>query len=354
MSANGLPFRAEHVGSLIEPPNLRAARETVAAGRMAPEELAHIHTEAVTATVNMQQDIGLRAITDGGFHHQPSRLEFFAAIEGIAFGSKPAQDGPVIRDRLARANPILRDDVRKLQDCVKETAKVTMPSPLALHLEKGRSIIDGSAYRDLDEVWIDLIRIWREEISELAEAGCRYIQLDDTAFACLCDRTWQQRIADRGEHWQSLSVTYARVLDEISRAKPKDLTLALHVSRSAILDGDARFSYDPVAEILLNEIAMDNFLMDYRDADEAGFAHMKHLPNGKLVILGVVNARDPRLESRDHLKRRIDQAARFAPVDQLALAPQSGFASGTEMTIDDQKRKLDLIVNTALDIWGSN
>lgn len=344
-------FRAGHVGRLIEPPALAAAREATRAGRMPPDEFAEYRRESIAETIRMQQDIGLRTITDGGFEHEPSRREFLRAIDGIDTGQKHPLEQPCIRDPIARTSPILIDKFQILHACTTETAKITLPSPAALHLAGGREAIDRRAYPDLDELWPHLAAIWRAEITDLAAAGCRYIQIDDTTITSLCDPACQSRLAARGDDWKSLARTYLRLLADVAPDHRDDLSLALYLARDNAA-GEADFT--PLAAALFNETAFNTYILDCEHRTPNAFAQLRDLPRGKLAMLGLVSARDPRLESRDLLKRTIDEAARYLPLEQLALAPTADFEPAGALTIDDQKRKLDLVVTTALDIWGTN
>jgi 5-methyltetrahydropteroyltriglutamate--homocysteine methyltransferase len=262
-----------------------------------------------------------------------------------------------VTGRLSRGNGILIDAFRYLKSMTKRTAKVTMPSPSMLHFRGGREGVDKTVYATMEEFYADLVRVWREEIEALGAAGCRYIQLDDTNLAYLCDPKHRERIAARGEVPASVTQLYAQLISDVFKTRPHDMTAAVHLCRgNARSNWMAEGGYEPVAEILFNETAIDGFFLEYDDVRSGGFEPLRFLPKGKRAVLGLITTKTGKLEKADDVRRRIDEAAKFAPLDQLCLSPQCGFASteqGNLITEDEQKRKLELVMEVAESVWGT-
>jgi 5-methyltetrahydropteroyltriglutamate--homocysteine methyltransferase len=364
------PFRADQVGSLIRPAALVEARRAAEAGSLPPEELRRIQEQAIREVVRMQEDIGLRSITDGEYNRTwwqrdfllkldnvtqaPSRIAVrFHTAEGVTERSPASL---TVTGRLARPRPIFVDDFAFLKSVAKETPKVTVPSPTVLHFRGGRQAVDAKAYPDIAEFYADLAAVYRAEIADLAAAGCRYLQIDEVNLAYLCDPNLRKEVAGFGEDPDALPATYARLLNEAIAGRPKDMVVAMHLCRGNFAGAwVAEGGYEPVADLLFNRIGVDAYFLEYDSPRAGGFEPLRFLPKGKTVVLGLVTTKTPKLESKDDLKRRIDEAARFAPLEQLALSPQCGFSSGIggeTMTPDDQFAKLRLIVETARDVWG--
>jgi len=370
------PFRADHVGSLLRPERLRAARERlegnhhtrVRESRRFPE-LEVIENEAILEAIRFQEDVGLRAITDGEFRRRSWWQDFVLELDGtfidfaefaIDFtdpaGNKlPAPvahvDGKIKRVRGFNTGPFLF-----LRAHTDRMPKVTMPSPPVVHFFGGRLAIDPKVYPDLDEMWADLAQAYREEIAELGRLGCRYLQIDECIFALMCDPKFQAQLRARGDDPKQLLETYARVINDSVRERPKDMTIAMHLCR-----GNNRGhwlgegAYDFIADVLFNRTDVDAFFMEYDSPRAGDFTPLRFLPKGKVAVLGLVSSKTARLESADEIKRRIDEAARIVPLEQLALSPQCGFAShfmGNPVTMDDQRRKLDLVVKVAEEVWS--
>jgi 5-methyltetrahydropteroyltriglutamate--homocysteine methyltransferase len=262
-----------------------------------------------------------------------------------------------VAQRLARpAGGVAVEDFRFLKSIVSRTAKLCIPSPSMLHFRGGRGSVDKTAYPDIDGFFADLARIYREEVADLARVGCTYLQLDDTNLAYLCDPEHRERARAIGEDPAKLPSTYARLISESVKDRPKNMTAAIHLCRGNFRSAwVAEGSYEAVAETLFNEIAVDAFFLEYDDARSGGFEPLRFVPKGKMVVLGLVTSKRGELESKDDLKRRIDEAARFMPLESLALSPQCGFSSsehGNDLTVTDQINKLRLVVETARDVWG--
>jgi len=366
------PFRADQVGSLIRPDNVREARKAFEAGKMSEEALREIQRAAIPGVVRLQEEIGFRAVTDGEYNRGGWQRDFLLSFENVALipSRVPVRfhraDGVTLQQpptmqitgKLARVRPIFVDDFRFLKSIVSPgtVPKITIPSPTILHFRGGRDAIDRTAYPTLEEFYADLARVYREEIADLAAAGCRYLQIDETNLAYLCDPTLRDHARSIGEDPDELLRTYARLLNDVISGKPEDMVVCVHLCRGNyggawIAEG----GYEPVAQVLLQDIRFDGYFMEW-DSDRAGgFEPLRHLPKGKTVVLGLVTTKSGALESRDEILRRIEEAAKIVPLDQLAHSPQCGFASGIEgmaMTIDEQNAKLRLVVDVAREVWG--
>ena len=364
------PFRADHVGSLIRPQALIEAREEAETGGDRAS-LKRIQEQAIRDVVAMQQDIGLKLVTDGEYNrgawHRdfllrfanvrliPSRITVrFHSAEGTREQSPPSWQ---VAGKLARPKPIFVEDFRYLASIARAMPKITIPSPTIMHFRGGREAIDTTAYPDMEGFYADLARVYAEEIADLAAAGCRYLQIDEVNLAYLCDPALRAQVSNIGEDPASLPRTYAKLLNDTIAGKPADMTVCMHLCRGNYAGAwVAEGSYEPVAELLFNAIDVNGYFLEYDSERAGGFEPLRFLPKGKIAVLGLVTTKSPQLEAKDDLKRRIDQAARFAPLEQLALSPQCGFESGiggNTMTIEQQMAKLRLIVETAQEVWGS-
>lgn len=365
------PFRADHVGSLIRPEALLAARQAAAKNEIPREELQRIQQDAIRDVVRLQEELGFRVVTDGEFNRgfwqrdfvlkfrnvaeMPSRMTArFHTAEGVK-DRKPAALG--VTGKLARPSPIFVDDFRFLQSVARALPKVTIPSPSVMHFRGGREAIDKKAYPDLEAFFADLVRVYREEIRDLAAAGCRYLQIDEVNLAYLCDPVLRKEVAQFHEHAEDLPRTYARLLNETIAERPAGITICLHLCRGNFAGAwVAEGGYDPIADLLFNEIKVDGYFLEYDSPRAGGFEPLRLLPKGKIAVLGLVTTKSPKLESKDELKRRIDDASRYAPIEQLTLSPQCGFSSGiggNAITYEDEVKKLRLVVETAREVWGS-
>jgi len=365
------PFRADHVGSLIRPDALIKARDAAEKGDMAPAELTRIQHDAVRDVVRMQEDIGLRLATDGEYNrfswqrdfllkignvkNMPSRLTVrFHSAAGARDHTPPSLQ---VVGKLSRPTGIFVEDFKFLKMVARATPKITIPSPTIVHFRGGREAIDAKAYPDMDAFYDDLAEVYRAEIRDLADAGCRYLQIDEVNLAYLCDPELRRQVANIGEDPATLPKTYAKLLNAAIAGKPDDMTVCMHLCRGNFAGAwIAEGGYEPIAELLFNEIGVDGYFLEY-DSERAGsFAPLRFLPKGKIAVLGLVTTKSPKMESKDELKRRIDEASRYAPLDQLALSPQCGFSSGiggNAMTVEDEVAKLRLVVETAREVWGT-
>ncbi len=365
------PFRADQVGSLLRPTALLEARRQAAAGEISPDELMAVQQAAIRDVVRVQEDLGLRSVTDGEFNRESWQVDFLLKIANVAMGEprfttafhneqgaeerKPATLKVV--GKVSRPAPMFVDDFKFLKSVTRETPKVTIPSPSVLHFRGGRDAVDRTAYPDMNDFYADLGRVYAEEIADLAAAGCTYIQLDEVNMAYLCDPELRRQVqANLGEDPDALPMTYARLVNDAIRGRPKDMVACMHLCRGNF-GGRwmAEGGYEPVAEVLFNEFEIDGYFMEYDDQRSGGFEPLRFLPKGKTVVLGLVTTKRGVLETKDALKRRIDEAAKFAPLEQLALSPQCGFASrlgGDTMDLEHEKAKLTLVVETAREVWG--
>jgi 5-methyltetrahydropteroyltriglutamate--homocysteine methyltransferase len=364
------PFRADHVGSFLRPKYLLDAREQRARGEITPEQLRAVEDRAIAEIVKFQQDVGLQSITDGEFRRTYFHIDFLEQLGGVQCDApvtivKP--DGseelapPVMRvtGKVRHAKDIQRADFEYLKSQVKAgcTPKVTIPSPTMLHFRGGRAGISREAYPELDpDFYDDVARAYGDELRSLAAAGCTYVQMDDTNMAYLCDERMREAARQRGDDPNELPHRYAAFINKVVAHKPEGMTLAMHLCRGNFKSTHAAAgNYEPVAEALLSEMHLDAYFMEYDDDRSGDFRPLRFLPKGKTVVLGLVTTKFGELESKDTLKRRIDEAARYAPLEQLCLSPQCGFSStvhGNNIAVEAQRQKLALVVETAREVWG--
>jgi 5-methyltetrahydropteroyltriglutamate--homocysteine methyltransferase len=367
------PFRADHVGSLIRPDALIAAREAAEKGAMAAAELTRIQQSAIRDVVRLQQDAGLKVATDGEYNRFSWQRDFLLKIGNV----KPMASRLTVRFHSAagtrdHAPPSLQvvgklslpdggifvDDFKFLKSIVSAgvTPKLTIPSPTIVHFRGGREAIDARAYPRMEEFYDDLAAVYRAEIRALADAGCRYLQIDEVNLAYLCDPELRWQVANIGEDPDTLPKTYAKLLNDAIAGRPSDMTICMHLCRGNFAGAwIAEGGYEPISELLFNEIGVDGYFLEYDSPRAGGFAPLRFLPKGKTAVLGLVTTKSPKMESKDELKSRIEEASRHAPLDQLALSPQCGFSSGiggNAMTVGDEVAKLNLVVETARDVWG--
>ena len=373
--ADHAPFRADQVGSLLRPPALKEAREKFARGQIPRAALAEIEDRLIRAAVARQEAVGLQAVTDGDFRRQSWSSDFLTAIEGVAQdaptgGRPPHLDvpaGSIVRDwqpptprivgRLRwPEGGIQRRDFLALKGMTKRTPKVTLPSPSMLHFRGGRGGVSAAAYPDMEDFFADLIAVYRAEIMDLAAAGCRYVQLDDTNLAYLCDARLRERVRSIGEDPDKLPLLYARFINDAIAGRPADMKITVHLCRGNSLSrGHAEGGYEPVAEAIFNALKIDGFFLEYDDARSGDFAPLRFVPKGSLrIVLGIVTSKFGMIETKEALKRRLDEAAKYMPFEQMCLSPQCGFAShtgGNLLSEDEQYAKLRLVVDLAEELW---
>jgi 5-methyltetrahydropteroyltriglutamate--homocysteine methyltransferase len=365
------PFRADHVGSLLRPPRLLHARDEFAAGRITAAELRAAEDAAIADAVRMQQEAGLRTATDGEFRRASWHMDFIYQIGGI--GQAPGNmtvrfrnpSGTLeytpaalhVEHKLTLGEPIFGADFSYLRSVAGDsTAKLTIPSPNMVHYRGGPAMIDPTVYPDVEEFWADLTAVYAEQVRRIAGLGCTYLQFDDTSLAYLNDPQQRDMINQRGEDADHLHLRYIRQINGALAGKPAGLSVTTHMCRGNFQSSwAAEGSYDFVAEALFSELNVDGFFLEYDDARSGGFEPLRFVPKGKMVVLGLVTTKRGELESKDSLKRRIEEASRYVPLEQICLSPQCGFSStveGNNLTAGEQAAKLRLIAETAADIWG--
>ncbi|MDQ3881213.1 MAG: 5-methyltetrahydropteroyltriglutamate--homocysteine S-methyltransferase [Chloroflexota bacterium] len=366
------PFRADHVGSLLRPPELLRAREDHAAGRIDDAQLHAAEDDAIRDAVRLQQEVGLRTATDGEFRRASWHMDFIYQLDGV---SKAPGDLKVrfhnergdieftpaamrIDGKLGVSQTIFGDAFEYLKSCVSETQvpKLTIPSPSMVHYRGGRASIDESVYPDMDEFWSDLVAAYREEVRRLGELGCTYLQFDDTSLAYLNDPRQREHVKEIGGDAEHQHEAYIRHINEALAERPDGMSVTTHMCRGNFRSSwVAEGGYDFVAEALFGELDVDGFFMEWDDARSGGFEPLRFLPKDKTVVLGLVTTKRGELEDRDMLERRIDEASRYVDLDQLCLSPQCGFSStveGNDLTREQQADKLRLVVDVAADVWS--
>jgi 5-methyltetrahydropteroyltriglutamate--homocysteine methyltransferase len=365
------PFRADHVGSLLRPPELLQARQDHADGRIDDDELRGIEDAAIRDVVRMQEEVGLRSATDGEFRRASWHMDFIYQLGGIT----KAQDNLTVQFRnaegtleftpaalkvdgqVALQEPIFARDFAFLQSAVgTATPKLTIPSPSMVHYRGGRAAVDEDVYPELDAFWEDLTAAYADEVRALGEQGCTYLQFDDTSLAYLNDPAQREHIAQLGGDAEHQHEAYIRYINRALEGRPEGMAVTTHMCRGNFRSSwVAEGGYDFVAEALFGELGVDGFFMEWDDERSGGFEPLRFVPKGKVVVLGLVTTKRSELEAKDELKRRVEEAARFVDVDQLCLSPQCGFSStveGNALTHDEQVAKLRLVVETAEEIWG--
>ncbi len=367
MSKAKSPFRADHVGSLLRSGALKAARENFRAKKIDAAALRAVEDAEIIKIIRKQEEIGLGGITDGEYRRAFWQIDFLEKLDGVESyeGERKVkfqgpQPRPVllrVKEKLGRfsGHPML-DHFRFVKERTNRTPKMTIPSPSSLHFRYGREAIPTSIYPDMAEFYHDLGVTYRKAIKAFADAGCRYLQIDEVNLAYLCDPALREQVKARGDDPDTLLNTYADLLNSAIADAPDDMTIAMHLCRGNFRSTFvASGGYEPVADVLFNKIGVDAYFMEY-DSDRAGgFEPLRLLPKGKTVVLGIVTTKTGQLESKDDLRRRIDEAARHAPLDQLALSPQCGFASteeGNELAEADMWGKLARVVEVATEVWG--
>ena len=372
------PFRADQVGSLLRAPELRAAHEKSLRGQYGPAALRELQDRCIRDVIRMQESVGLHAITDGEYRRTSFHADFIEKLDGAKAagrldvkdtasgfdGEKGAEGKPfaprafAITGRLRHARPIEVENFRFVKANTTRTPKQTMPSPTML-LRGGRAAVSSEAYPDLAEFHADIVKVYREELRQLSEAGCRYVQLDDTNFAFLCDPTLAETYRRDGYDLAELPGRFADLINASIAERPASMTVGIHICRgNSSGQWAARGGYEPVAEALLARLDVDAYFLEYDDERSGGFEPLRFLPRGssKRVVLGLVSTKVPALEPKDALKRRIEAAARYVPIENLCVSPQCGFAStfrGNPVSEDVQRRKLERVVEVATEVWGS-
>ena len=365
------PFRFDQVGSLLRPAKLQEARARAMEGACSAEELRAVEDECIRDVVRHQEAVGLQGITDGEYRRTFFHTDFLQRLGGVTIeegefkaafrkddGTRVGFKPPTmhVTGRITHVAPIQGRDFDFLKAATTRTPKVTIPSPSMLHFRGGRKAIDESVYPNLDDFYADLSAAYADEIADLARRGCRYLQMDDTNLAYLCDDEIRESTRARGDDPDDLTHVYCRLFNEAIKDRPADMAVCVHLCRGNFKSAwVAQGGYEPVAEILFNEMKIDGFFLEYDDQRSGDFAPLRFVPKGKKVVLGLMTTKKPELESKAALIARIEEAAKYVPLDQLCVSPQCGFSStahGNDLTEDDQWRKLALLKEVADEVWG--
>ena len=367
---NQLPARFDHVGSFLRPKYLLDAREQRSRGDITPEQLRDVEDKAIAEIVKFQENVGLKSITDGEFRRTYFHIDFLEQLGGVKTDIPVTVRKPDGSEELAP--PVMRvtgtvrhikniqlADFEFLNSKVSSgnTPKVCIPSPTMLHFRGGRAGISKQAYPELDPVFYDdVAKAYGDELRSLAAAGCRYVQMEDTNLAYLCDDRMREAARQRGDDPDELPHRYAAFINKVVAQKPAGLLLSMHLCRGNFKSAHAASgNYEPVAEALLREMNLDAYFLEYDDDRSGDFRPLRYLPKGKTVVLGLVTTKFGEMESKDARKRRIDEAVQYAPLEQLALSPQCGFSStvnGNNIAVEAQRSKLRLVIETAPEVWG--
>ena len=365
------PFRADHVGSLLRPRPLLEAREAASRGAISPDELRAVEDDAIREAIRMQEDIGLRSVTDGEFRRASWHMDFIYQIAGVSKAEQSMKSvfhnegGDIeftpaairVTGKLGMDHTIFGSAFEFLRgNATAGTPKLTIPAPSLVHYRGGPAAIDDSVYPDMEAFWEDLGAAYADEVQRLAGIGCTYLQLDDTSLAYLNDPAQRAEISRRGEDAEHQHEAYIKSINRALRDKPAGMTVTTHLCRGNFRSSwVARGGYDFVADALFNELNVDGYFMEYDDERSGGFEPLRFVPKGKYVVLGLVTSKKPQLEAKGDIKRRIEEAAKYVDIDQLCLSPQCGFSStldGNSLTLEQQIAKLRLVVEIAEEVWG--
>ena len=364
------PFRADHVGSLLRPAELHAARAKAKAGEIGPDALREVEDRCIRAVVALQEAAGLRGVTDGEFRRAMWHTDFLTGFDGIeATGGQYAvafkgEHGEVegtssmlgVVGKVRRSKPIMLDHFKFLKSVAKQTPKFCIPAATYLHLRGGRKVVSKQAYPDMAEFWADVAAAYQAEIADLAEAGLTYLQIDDVSFAFLCDEASRGQGRGDGEDPDALPDLYVGIVNALVAKRPANMAVTVHTCRGNHKSlWMAEGGYDRVAETVFSGLNVDGLFLEYDSERAGGFEPLRFVPKGRRVVLGLVSTKTPKLESKDSLKRRIEEASKFVAIEDLCISPQCGFASteaGNELTLDDERRKLELLVEVTTEVWG--
>jgi methionine synthase II (cobalamin-independent) len=365
------PFRAEHIGSLLRPQALLRAREQHAAGRLGRDELAGVEDAAIRDVVRLQEDVGLEVVTDGEFRRGTYSDSFTSSgISGVSIeltedagwsrsqthGHRTARRIPKVIDRIAWKGPQNAKDFAFLKSVTRRTPKITLPGPCYIHYRAGRLNISREVYPDLDAFWSDLVAAYHQEMRSLAEAGCTYLQIDETSLVKLGDPRVRGLLKERGDDWADLLKTYIGVINAVVAGAPNGLAVGIHICRSQDPSWQADVGYDPIAQALFGDMQVGSYFLEYDNARAGTFEPLRQVPPGKFVVLGLVASKVATLEAADELKRRIEEASRYIKLEQLALSPQCGFSTSASehIGLDEamERAKLARVVEVAREMWG--
>ena len=374
MASSRVPSNSvDHVGSLKRPPKLREAWRDWEAGKLPPETLREVQDRAIRDAIAMQEAMGLPIVTDGEFRRGGWSRGFLNAVEGFDFrasklvfrndeGFTTPSPAPMATKPVRRTKPIVTDDYKFIKSVAKNRVKVTMPTPSHMHFGQFKDAVDPKVYPHVEAYWDDMVAVFQQEIKELYAAGCRYLQLDEVPLALLCDNNIRALAKSEGDDPDKLVALYIEVLNRAVAGRPADLTIGMHLCRGnmeSLWMGDG--GYAPIAEALFTQCDVDAFLLEYDSSRAGDFTPLRHLPAGQRAYLGIISTKNPALETPDDLMRRIDEAARFAPMERLGICPQCGFSSAamskyavlpSKVTTDIQTLKIELLVDVGRRAWG--
>jgi 5-methyltetrahydropteroyltriglutamate--homocysteine methyltransferase len=361
------PFRADHVGSLLRPQPLKDARARATKGELSAQQLRAVEDREIGNVIRKQEEIGLKLATDGELRRSWWQFDFFKGLDGVELYSTgkgivfagvetKAESVRTVGKVGFSGHPHLAD-FRFVKDRTSVTPKMTIPAPGVLHFRQGRSSVDRGVYPDLDPFFHDLAEAYRKAVRAFYDAGCRYLQLDDTTWSMMCDQRELEHSRERGDRPETLPRTYARMIDHAIKGRPADMTVTMHSCRGNFRSTwIAQGGYEPVAEVMFNETPLDGYFLEYDSERAGGFEPLRFFPKGtKQLVLGLVTSKSGVLEKKDDIKRRIDEATRYVALDQICLSPQCGFASteeGNELAEEEQWAKLRMIVELADEVWG--
>lgn len=360
------PFRADHVGSLLRSPAVKEARAKRDNGEIDAAQLRAIEDEEIIKLIAKQEEIGLQSITDGEYRRAWWHYDFIGGLDGVQLvkveqgiqfaGVQTKAEAPRIVGKIGWSDHPMLDHFRFLKAHATKTPKMTIPSPSMLHYRGGRKMINAGLYPDMNEFYADLGTAYHKAVGAFAAAGCRYLQLDDVSFAYLCDPEQRNMLRERGDDPDKQPEIYAGMINQAVAGRPDDMVISMHLCRGNFRSTFvASGGYEPVAELLFNGIDVDAYFMEWDTERAGGFEPLRLLPKGRKVVLGLVTSKSGALEKKDDIMRRIHEAARYIPIDQLALSAQCGFASteeGNVLAIDEQWAKLGMIVEIAREVWG--
>ena len=369
MKRQNPPFRADHVGSLIRPTDLRKARQSWMDGELGIEALRKIEDQSIGDVVTMQERVGLMSVTDGEFRRVSWRDGFFENVDGFSEqrqgtsfefrlkdgGRTPTATVPAVVGKLKRCSGIATSEFDFLKNIARSTPKATLPAPSVMHFFRGDAVFDSAVYSSADQYLADVSSIYREEIVDLAKMGCTYLQLDEVALPVMCDPDIQQTISSRGEDFNRLIDLYIDAINDAIRDRPSDMTVCLHMCRGNIGEGMASGGYETIADRLFSRLRVDGYLMEYDTPRAGDFSPLRYMPDDKVVALGLISTKTTELESTQDVKNRISQAAEVMDLERLCLCPQCGFASAfttDRLTVEQEEAKLRHLVEMAADVWG--
>jgi 5-methyltetrahydropteroyltriglutamate--homocysteine methyltransferase len=364
------PFRADHVGSLLRPPQLLQAREAAKRNEISAQQLREIEDRSILEVVRMQENIGLQGITDGEFRRSSWHMDFLYQVGGVTKVQNNLsvqfhnEKGDIeftpaalrVTGKLELKRCIFGEDFKYLQSVAHATPKLTIPSPSMMHYRGGRAAIDTAIYPDMQEFWRDLAAVYAAEVAELGRLGCRYLQLDDTSLAYLNDPAQRAHVEQIGGDARNQHLVYIRLINAALAGRPPGMTVCTHLCRGNFRSSwVAAGGYDHVADALFGQLNVDAFFLEYDDERSGGFEPLRFVPKDKIVVLGLVTSKRGAIENKNALKRRIDEASKYVSLEQICLSPQCGFSStveGNALTVEQQVAKLRLVADTAREVWG--